>query len=412
MGKENAAPSAGAIDFTSQLLTQDDVFKTEVNKPDPNVEEVKVDKPTGLTQEDIFEKPTKVDKKPDEATVADEKNKSGSPDSDGKTAANADNETPDSLVFAKSLKEQGLLDDLNEEQYIKIFNESGKDFYEPLKVAIQENFSRKEAKIKEELGQQARGFMEWKNLADQGINPQEAFTITYQKEKINAITEDALKENQDLRKEVLYNLYKETTQWSDGEIENFINDQVALKKDTDLANNAVPKLKTIYDNREKQMVEQQKARAQQEEMELQESLKDLQKKIPDEFLGNKFHSKTKDEIYDMIAKPVVKYPDGSTANEIWADYNKDPNTFMMKVAVLKKIGIWDGKIDRIKQTVKNETVSDLQKVIERQAGKERNAGGLTVIDKERPSDKSLRDRAERKLIELREQNISRQYGNI
>lgn len=403
MGKNVSTPSVG-VDFTSQLPSQDEVFNTQKQEP-PVEKATESDKPEDLkipvSQEELF----KGKDKKEEGKAPDGEKKSPSTPAPTASAPEGAQKSPDPLVFAKYLKEQGLLDELNEEEFSKIASESG-DFIEPLKVTIQENFSRRERQHIEKLNEEARGYKEWKEMLDKGIDPQEAFTITYQKEKLGAITEDALKENQDLRKEVLYNYYKETTEFTDQEIGDLVEQQVQLKKDVDMSKVALPKLMGILNEREKQLEQQQLAQKAEQQKQLESQMSDLKTKVlaVDEFLGNKFHSKTKDKIYEMLTKPVVRYENGMEANVIWAEYNKDPNAFMVKVAVLKELGVWDGKIDRVKQVAKNEALEDIQKVITGQAERIRlNGGSPSTKNEELPAQKDARKRAEEKLDQLREE---------
>jgi hypothetical protein len=398
MGKTNSV----VADFGSQLPTQEELFAKPAAKIDD--QPTKSEDVVNLSQEEIFkvskEEPT--GKQDDGKALADEK-KSPSTSAPEESAPAGATKSPDSLVFAKSLKEQGLLDDIDEEVFMKIAQESG-DFYEPLRVTIKENFSRREKQLVDQLTEQAKGYREWREMMDKGIDPQQALSLTYQKDKLGQITDDILKENQDVRKDVLYNFYKQTTQFSDQDINKLIDDQITLKKDVDVAKTALPQLINILNGQERQLVEQESQRRIEEQKRFDESLADLRTKTSslNEFLGVKLHSKTKDEIYDMVAKPSVKYQDGSETNTVWADYYKDPNTFMAKVALMMKLGVWDGKVDRIKQVVKNEVVDDVQKVITNQAQLLEKNGGISVPHKdETQKQRTAKQRAEENLDELR-----------
>ena len=406
---------AGEMDFSS-MVDQESIFGGAPGKSaaaatdDKSKTEQRV-ATSVLDQEAIFapkETIQEAGKAGDDAgTVADDKKNAGAEktpstlDPKAKVAADTTTEENPTLILAKSFKDRGVLQNLDEDLYKKTLAETG-DEVEALQAVFQDDLNYREAKLKESHEAKLKGYSKYVDMLEKGLDPDEAAQITYFKERYNSINDENIVADANLRGEILYSYYKEKTQLSDAEIQEAIAEKVALGKDTELAKAALPQILQAIDSREKFIVQAKDKERQESAQKLEQSKQELRNKINglEEFLGHKFASKTKDKLYEMIVNPVTKDDKGNQYNEMWTEFNKDPNGFQMKWAAIRELGVWDNKLDRISQKAKTEAINSIQSAVAKMTAEGVRKAGMDI--KDTPSGDRMKE-VEKNLLALQRQ---------
>ncbi len=287
---------------------------------------------------------------------------------------------PFTLIFARHQLEQGNISSLDEEELKKQIDENGEDG--ALTWLMNQELESRTSSAKDEYDKYAKEYAE---LREVGIDPETAQNMTYNHEVIDNISEEQVEaeDSEDLRKEILSQHFKATTNFSDDRINKLVKRSIDLGEDVDDAKSALTELKDIYkQNADKAKEEAKNAELQRQEQ-LQNSLKSLKDKIDgtDEILkGRKINKQTKSKIEQMLTKPVKTNDRGQALNAIWAEREKDPISFDTKVAYFMSMGLFDGKADVFDKNAKTKATQSLKEVLNSRGsnyigGKAPTAGG-------------------------------------
>ena len=102
----------------------------------------------------------------------------------------------------------------------------------------------------------------------------------------------------------------------------------------------------------------------------------------------------------MIVNPVTKDDKGNQYNEMWTEFNKDPNGFQMKWAAIRELGVWDNKLDRISQKAKTEAINSIQSAVAKMTAEGVRKAGMDI--KDTPSGDRMKE-VEKNLLALQRQ---------
>lgn len=292
------------------------------------------------------------------------------------TKENKDASGSFALAFAKFQQDRGVISDFNEEELLKIEEESGEVgmleyLLDKSRESIFEEAKKMYAADKEELA-------EYFDLKDIGVDTETAKELAYQKGHFGNITEEDLTESEDLRRKVIEQHYKMTTNFNESKIKKLVENIFNLGEDE---TEAIEALEVIKESTKKQIEEVKKQTLKQQKMQqkLIEDARENMKKLiyeTDEIIkGQKINKQTQKKLEEMILQPAAKDANGNALNAIWAKRAENPQEFDLKVAYLLHTGIFDGKIDKIKSKTKTEVVTGFEEMLR---SKNQSQGGKTV----------------------------------
>ena len=265
-------------------------------------------------------------------------------------------------TFAKALYEEGVITDFDEETFKKLSEESGGGV-EALIASVQETITNQIDAYKQSLSKEGQEFLD---AIESGVPLDKFISSKTQEYSYLNIKEDALAEDDDLCKKLISDDLKARGFDAD-EIKDQIDDidnlgklepkaKIALKKLQAVHKEEIAKAKIVAEKQQKEAIENNKRQLAAVKAEIE--------KVTEIIPGTKLNSKLKAEIYDLMTTPAEQLPNGQWINAIYAKRAKDPVSWDMKVAYLDKLGVFDGKWDKIISGSKSAAVKDLSKKLE------------------------------------------------
>jgi hypothetical protein len=294
-------------------------------------------------------------------------------------------EAPFTVIFAKDLMEQGLLSSFDEE----VFNEQVKELGEAsalrnlIKAEIDTNISL----AKDDLDE---GYQSYLTLLDGGYSQEDATSISSLQKRFGGIKADQLDDdsNEELRKQVLTDYFKLTSQMSDEKIRKVVQRSIDLGDDIEESKESLESIKVILKEQIKTQEEENKNQAklrEQQHLQSLDTLKDTINSITEILPGQTINKQTKDKLYDLLIKPVTM-GDGRTTNAVWAKRMEDAMYFDSRLAYLLETGFFEknkpwNKLKNVKVT---KEVSQLEEALKRNKNtgsrSGRSVGGSTMQD--------------------------------
>lgn len=339
-----------------EFKEDDNLFDVDVGEILEGKDEVKKEEIAGKEEEDSSEKDSP-DSGVKEEDEGDTKETKKTEDASG---------DPFTLVFARYQLEQGNLTELNEEKLKKIIEEEGESA--AMAYLFKEEVEINRNAYLEQYENDAKELREYMELKDLGADTETAKKMVGDAAGFEKITHDELEkeDNEDLRKAVITQNYKNSTRFSDAKIKKLVDNTVSLGEDIEEAKEAIDNIKDFN----KQRIAEEKERLEKERKEFEEThkqqLKNVREKIYslDEVLpGHKINKQTKKKIEDMLLKPAGQDSKGNQINKIWQKRLDNPLDFDIKLAYLISTGYFDGKTDKIEKANKTRIVEDLEKHI-------------------------------------------------
>lgn len=264
------------------------------------------------------------------------------------------------VAFAKTLLETQGISEFDETKYAEAVKEKGEAtaFIELLESEV----AKKTESYKATLDDYSKEYIK---LRDNGFTSEEASVLIGNQEMINTITEDQLKEDEELQE----NIIREIAELRKIDLQE-VEDDIKLLKETDKlferANKGKELLKDYYKkvaDYQLQVKQQNIQKAQETRVAEQKQLKDNINSTEEIIKGKKINQQTKDKIYGMITNPI-KQEDGTVLNAIWAKRNENRLEFDKKLAYLIHIGMFDGKTDTIIADAKTKAITDLERTLQ------------------------------------------------
>lgn len=308
----------------------------------------------------------------EEVEGVDDKKITPSPDDVNKSSK----DMPFSLIHASLLKERGIISDYDEGAFKKLIDEKGADGeIEVLESIIAKTIEDARAELTSQYEADVKDYIE---MLDAGVDSETAKSLVGNKAKLDSITEDVLEADDsiELRKNIMFNHYKNTSKFSDQKIEKLIQQTIVAGSDIDEAKEALSALKEDAESRIKQeRLNVEKAKAdyiKQEEAKIK-SYKDAIQSKDSLIEGTQLTKAEKMELEAMILKPV-KTEDGRTINAVWAEREKDPINFDIWLAFAVKNGLHKGSIpEPAKKNIKSSVANNLKDIL----ASKRGGRGLT-----------------------------------
>ncbi len=133
------------------------------------------------------------------------------------------------LAFAKFQQEEGVISELNEEEFNKILEEHGEVGALKYLLDLQRESIYEEAKATYSADQAE--LKEYFELKDSGVDIETARDLAFNKKQLSGITEDKLEEDENLRKTILTQHYKMTTTFNDKKISKLVEQSIQYGDD-------------------------------------------------------------------------------------------------------------------------------------------------------------------------------------
>lgn len=261
-------------------------------------------------------------------------------------------------------KEEGLIPDFNQEELDKIVKEEGeiaalKYLNDLQREAIAEELRKNYSEDKNELE-------EYFKLKDLGIDADLAKELIFDKATFDKITEDDLEDDEELRRKVLFQHYKNTTQFSETKIKKEIEKTIISGEDLEDAIEALNEVKKFTAARieeEKQRVKEYEKQQKEAIVNEKKAFKEMVEKTDEIFKGEKLTKQLKEKITNMVLEPFTKLDNGQYLNAVWAERMKDPKKFDMLLAYHIATGTFYGNMDSLKKQAKSKAAEELEKAI-------------------------------------------------
>lgn len=268
------------------------------------------------------------------------------------------------LSLSTVYKEEGLISDFDEAELTKIVEEEGevaglKYLNDLQRDVISQEMQKNYSEDKNELE-------EYFKLKDLGVDDELAKKLIYNKGTFDNVTEEELEENEDLRRKILHQNYKNNTSFSESKIKKEIDKTIMAGDDIEEAMEALSEVK----NYTAKQIEAEKLRIKEEEKAAKEniinerkSFKELVNNTDEIFEGQKLTKALKDKITAMVLEPSVKLENGQQLNAVWAERMKDPKKFEMLLAYHIATGTFYGKTDTLDKKAKTKAANKLEEIV-------------------------------------------------
>lgn len=309
-----------------------------------------------------------------------------------KTPAPKNNETSSNVQFTlifKSLAEQGILSVFDEENFKKEYEE------DPATALL----NATEAHLKEventRLAELDEDFKEYSALKDLGINTEEAKELVGNKIAFESLKiEDIEKEdNSELRKKILVQNFKNSSNFSDAKIEKLVSGIVDKGEDIEEAKEALEDIKKFNITKIEETKKLKELEAKEREDKNKEAVKkytEFVEKLEEPMKGVKIDKGSKEKLKDFVLK-----------GQAYELRKQDPVKFDTLISYFILNGGLDQTFDKQLKTGKTESFKQLQNTLKTNSD---NTKGL------KPSTRVEGENIEQEEFEITE-NILKQATN-
>jgi hypothetical protein len=250
---------------------------------------------------------------------------------------------------------------------------------------VKTNFKVAEEKWKENMPAAKKRFLEIEDAFDE---TDQAILMAQRLEFFDNIDEESIKADENLKKEIYYDLLK-SKNFSDEQALEAIEDAVEVKKLQDKALKAIPELRTQANTVVTQAKEFKAEKTKKEIAAQNKAFESLISNIDarQSFIdGMNLNKVSKEKIKQNILNPVYKDDKtGREYNSLMYKQTRNPAEFEMLINYYDTLGLFnldkEGKfkpdISKLKQVAKTKAINDLDKII---AKEDRNVGKNTSVE--------------------------------
>lgn len=230
------------------------------------------------------------------------------------------------------------------------------------------------------------------NLIEEGVSEEEATSIVKGYKLIEGVTEDQVKEDQDIASKVYSNYLRETTKFSDSKIQREVERLKELGTLEDEAAEMLPELSKIYKDRELESLTSVKQKEQEAQKVLLKQIEELNNYVDttDEVAGLKLSKSLKDKWKKEFSLIDVETEQGKTKLQpIQAQRLHNPQEFDALMRLYNAIGLfkYDNRsksykpdFSALKSLGSNEATQKLKQIVESEQAKERNRKSGQAFD--------------------------------
>ena len=250
---------------------------------------------------------------------------------------------------------------------------------------VQTNFKAAEEQWKANMPAAKKRFLEIEDAFDE---TDQAIIMAQRLEFFDSVTEQSIKEDENLQKEIYYDLLK-SKNFSNEEAAEAVQDAIEVGKLQDKALKAVPELKNQANAVVTEAKEYKAARTKKQIEEQNKAFESLINNIDQRssFIdGINLNKISKEKIKQNILNPVYKdNKTGREYNSLMYKQTRNPVEFEMLINYYDTLGLFnldkEGKfkpdISKLKQVAKTKAINELDKII---ASEDRNVGKNTSVE--------------------------------
>ena len=251
---------------------------------------------------------------------------------------------------------------------------------------VKQKFASAEEAWKNNMPAAKKRFLEIEDAFDE---TDQAIMMAQRLEFFDNIDEKALEEDENLQKQVYFDLLK-SKNFSDQDATDAIDDAVSMNKLKDKALKAIPELKQEAEHYVGQAKAYKEERTKKEIAQQEEAFKSLISHIDsrESFIdGLNLNKPTKDKLKANILNPIYKDPkSGREYNSLMYKQQRNPVEFEMLINYYDTLGLFNldkqGKfkpdISKLKAVAKTAAINDLDKIIA--AEEQRGVGRNTSVE--------------------------------
>ena len=308
-----------------------------------------------------------------------------------------DNQTKESTTATSNEKSEaiykGLIKELVESNIITASEADKLDelegsldtIKELMNKTVQTNFKAAEKQWKDNMPAAKKRFLEIEDAFDE---TDQAIIMAQRLEFFDSVTEENIKESEELQKEIYYDLLK-SKNFSDEQATESVQDAIEVGKLSDKALKAIPELKNQANSVVTQAKEYKAAKSKRDVAEQNKAFESLIANIDsrESFVdGINLNKISKDKIKQNVLNPVYKDDKtGREYNSLMYKQTRNPVEFEMLINYYDTLGLFnldkEGQfkpdISKLKQVAKTKAINDLDKII---ASEDRSVGRNTSVE--------------------------------
>jgi len=257
--------------------------------------------------------------------------------------------------YAKLLKEEGVLPNLNMEDF--------DGTAEGLKTAMINEIIGAVEMYKDTLPSRVKDLI---NNYEEGVPLEELLKIDKEEVQTLSLDEDKIKEDISLQKKTVRDYLKKTSKFSDKKIDNqiqYYEDSGELEEE---ALNAAAELKELIQTEKTQAVEQAKQKEKMMQEQARAELANLNKRVQEatEIIpGLKLNDRVKSELIKSMTVPAGKDKNGNPVNRIVAARMENPMEFEIKLHYLFEITKGFSDFSKLVEKGKKDTIKEFEEAI-------------------------------------------------
>lgn len=257
--------------------------------------------------------------------------------------------------YAKLLKEEGVLPNLNMEDF--------DGTAEGLKTAMINEIIGAVEMYKDTLPSRVKDLI---NNYEEGVPLEELLKIDKEEVQALSLDEDKIKEDISLQKKTVRDYLKKTSKFSDKKIDNqiqYYEDSGELEEE---ALNAAAELKELIQTEKTQAVEQAKQKEKMMQEQARAELANLNKRVQEatEIIpGLKLNDRVKSELIKSMTVPAGKDKNGNPVNRIVAARMENPMEFEIKLHYLFEITKGFSDFSKLVEKGKKDTIKEFEEAI-------------------------------------------------
>lgn len=237
-----------------------------------------------------------------------------------------DDSSPSLTPFAKLLVDEGILPNLNLEEYDGTVD----GLIEATRNQVYNGIEEYKQSLPEEAQRILRG-------VEAGVPFEQLVELNKQQLQYNNIDEETLSSDENLQKQVVKDYYKQTSRFSDEHIDKMIERLSDLGELEEESKISVKELAKFQEERQQQAIqqaEQERQRVIEEQQKQLDNFKKILEQTEEVIPGVKVSKSIKEKIERNITTPVAYDQNGNPINKIGKYRNENPIDFEIKLNYL------------------------------------------------------------------------------
>lgn len=269
--------------------------------------------------------------------------------------------------YAAVLKEDGILPDLDIEEFSKL---SAEEQSVMLRDAYKERIDKGIEDFIENLPVQVKDIVEVLKATGKNIPLMEIIQNRSEQIELNNITDKDIEEDDNLQKQLVYQHLKESTSFSDEKIKKELTRLEATNALVEEAKEAHVSLKVIRDNYDKQLkvqAQKDKEAYDQHRTKVVNEINDFIDKSEELFPGRKISADQKKELKKFMLEPVAYDKNKQPVSKAMEVRSKNPILFDARLNHYIQLGLFNEKVDttKIEEAGKTKAIKNLANILEK-----------------------------------------------